>query len=127
MNLIKLTIALIINTACGLVAAEVINFYTNEIRSFSCGPSEVALCIVTRYKKPNDRSSRPDYYLMDTAVRVKPGFYNCGVTTARCCGANLQYQNMQTGDSQMMQNLADTFFPTRVSYVEPPKKPRTRQ
>ncbi|KAA1067829.1 hypothetical protein PGT21_018254 [Puccinia graminis f. sp. tritici] len=127
MNLIKLTTALIINTACGLVTSEVINFHTNEIRSFSCDPSEVALCIVTRYTRPNDRSSRPDYYLLDTAVRIKPGYYNCGVTTAKCCGTNLKYEKWQhVKDSDWMKRLTDTFCPNKVYYVDP-KKPRTRQ
>ncbi|EFP85347.2 uncharacterized protein PGTG_11516 [Puccinia graminis f. sp. tritici CRL 75-36-700-3] len=125
MNLIKLTTALIINTACGLVTSEVINFYTNEIRSFGCDPSEVALCIVTRYTRPNDRNSRPDYYLLDTAVRVKPGTYNCGVTTAKCCGTNLKYEKWQhVKDSQWMKDLTETFCPNK--YACDPDTPTKR-
>jgi hypothetical protein len=33
---------------------------------------------------------------VDTAVRVKPGQYNCGVTTAKCCGTNLKYEKWQS-------------------------------
>ncbi|KAA1081992.1 hypothetical protein PGTUg99_031853 [Puccinia graminis f. sp. tritici] len=128
MNSIKLAIALIISTAFGLVtASNVIDFYTVEWRSFGCGRSEVPLCIVTRYKKPNDRSSGPDFYILDDAVRVKPGSYNCGMTTAKCCGTNLDYQAIQTRNSHFMKDTTDRFCPISPHYVDPPKKPRTRQ
>ncbi|KAA1102738.1 hypothetical protein PGTUg99_034847 [Puccinia graminis f. sp. tritici] len=78
MNLIKLSIALIINTACGpLIAAA------QTIISFNCkDPAyKVALFVIAR----RSRGERNVHYNLDSAVKVGPGLYNCSVSVVHCC------------------------------------------
>ncbi|KAA1124064.1 hypothetical protein PGTUg99_024550 [Puccinia graminis f. sp. tritici] len=83
----KLAITVIISVTCSLVSSQ---FVAESYNNFSCPnkPHVEGHCIFTHYKKPNDKKSGVDRYILNSAVKMKPGTWNCGVNLALCCGVN---------------------------------------